>query len=100
MRKAVNTIFVKNFPLSWKAEELKQYFSKFGEVQSSYVDMEQAIKKPYGFVTFSQTKGDIEYGSACALKAIEEANDRKIEENGETFQLYVGLSIPKEERAK
>lgn len=40
IRKAVNTIFVKNFPPSWKAEELKQYFSKFGEVQSSYVDME------------------------------------------------------------
>ena len=57
--------------------------------------MEQAIKKPYGFVTFSKTQGDIDYGSACAQKAFEEANDTKIEENGETFQLYVNLSIPK-----
>ena len=62
--------------------------------------MEQAIKKPYGFVTFSKTQGDIEYGHACAQKAIEEANDAKIEDNGETFSLYVNLSIPKEERAK
>ena len=65
LRKAVNSIFVKNFPNTWKEEELTKYFSKYGQIQSAYVKVDSSINLPYGFICYGKNDGDIQYGFGC-----------------------------------
>lgn len=90
-----NNIYVKNFPDDWTEANLRQHFSKFGQVQSTFMNKSQA--GPFAFICFgSDNLNDREYGPKCATKAIEGLNG--IEFGDKT--LFVGPALKKSEREK
>lgn len=52
-------LYVGNIPWTVGHFELKQYFSKFGHVQSAAVvfDKNTGLSKNYGFITYSNKEG-------------------------------------------
>ncbi|XP_046735223.1 SRA stem-loop-interacting RNA-binding protein, mitochondrial [Diprion similis] len=56
-----NKLFVSNLPWTVAHKELKNYFSQFGFVSSSYVafDLKTGMSRGFGFVTFSNKKETI-----------------------------------------
>ena len=93
MRKAFNNIYVKNFPATWAEEDLRNIFSEAGNIISVFVGKNE--KGPFAFICYGNpTDANLEYGTKCAVKAIEEFNEKVIDGQ----PLYVKEALKKAER--
>ena len=81
-------IFVSNLPKELKDEDLRRFFSKFGEIETAYrVKIESEEKNTnYGYVTFQHT------GSVNRV-----FKDAEMDQNGENafFEIFNGKWILK-----
>jgi hypothetical protein len=98
VRKAVNNLYVKNFPIDWTEKEVIELFSKYGNIKSCIVNkklLPTGQESPFAFVCFenSNDANDKEYGPRAAIRAVEELhnNDKLIP--GQT--LYVKEALKK-----
>lgn len=98
MRKAVNQIYVKNFPEDWTEIEVKQHFSQYGEIMSSFFKVTEEVKLPTCFICYGRGDGDIQYGFECVERAIEGEKDKEHQFGGKPYKFYVKEAIPKTER--
>ena len=85
-----SSIYAKNFPRDFSEEDLKKFFSKFGEITSASISKDdKGLSKGFGFINFASFQD-----SSNAIKKV----------NGEHFTfpsclpLYVSFPIKKEER--
>lgn len=88
-------LYVKQFPVGWEDEKLKELFAAFGSVVSVAVsrEAEGGKSKGFGFVNME------EHGAAA--KALEELNGKTLEDGeGGNFELYVSVMQKKGERQK
>uniref|UniRef100_A0A7S2THB5 RRM domain-containing protein n=1 Tax=Lotharella oceanica TaxID=641309 RepID=A0A7S2THB5_9EUKA len=85
---AGTNLFVKNLPEDVDEKKLNEMFSKFGEIKSSVVKMENGVHRGFGFVNFATQE--------AATKAVTEMNKKLINNK----PLYVGLAQSKEERMR
>lgn len=70
----VNKIFVGNLPFKFRGKELRELFSKYGEIEDATVILDKMNKKKskgFGFVTFVE--------ESSAKTAIKEMNGNEIE---------------------
>ena len=70
LSKIFNNIYVKNFPATYTEVELREIFSKFGEISSLHM-----VKNENGstsFICFGKDGADRNYGFECAQKAVKE----------------------------
>ena len=96
-----NNIYVRNIPKSWSEEDIKKYFSKYGEIGSMIVRVpeEDKLKKElpeekrkhilehkYAFVCFKSLDGPAKKAVAKVpyLKLEDEEYNKKIEQIGKT----------------
>ena len=84
------SIYAKNFPRDFLEEDLKKFFSKFGEITSVSISKDsQGFSKGFGFINFNNFQD--------ASNAIKKTNEEQF-----TFPscapLYVSFPIKKEER--
>lgn len=88
-------LYVKQFPVGWEDEKLKELFAAFGAVASVAVsrEAEGGKSKGFGFVNMEE--------HAAAAKALEELNGKSLEDGeGGNFELYVSVMQKKGERQK
>ncbi|HMB26436.1 MAG TPA: RNA-binding protein [Patescibacteria group bacterium] len=83
-----NKVFVGSLPFSTTEEELKEAFSKVGEVESANIiqDRETGRSRGFGFVEFKTDE--------AAQAAIEEFNEKEF--NGR--KIFVNIARPREDR--
>lgn len=82
-------LFVKGFPIGWSEKELKDLFSKYGEVQSVFIQREASgLSKRNGVVLYKRKED--------AAKAKDVLNGMKLANQEEP--LYVSELIHKEKR--
>jgi len=60
---------VKNFPVDWSDDKLKEIFSKFGDITSCITMTNDAKTLKFGFVCYGR-EGDKDYGTRCAAEAV------------------------------
>lgn len=88
--KSKNKLFVANLPWTLKSKDLKDIFSKYGEVSYAKVILDRETKKSKGF-------GFIEFVNPQeAAKAVEEMNEAEI--NGRVIKLDFAVEKPKENK--
>ncbi len=82
-----NKIYVGNLPYKFKADDLKEAFSEFGEITEATVitDRYSGRSKGFGFVTFADEES--------AKKAVEAMNGKEVEGR----ELKVNEAKPREE---
>jgi len=98
-RKLINNIYVKNIPLDWSDDQVKEMFAPFGTIKS-LVLREHKIGK-FGFVCYDDPSGvSKEYGPECARKAIEGLQGRVMGkgEDDKEIQLYVRPAMKTSDR--
>jgi len=104
----VNNVYVKNIPESMSDQEVNALFAPYGNIESMVLSQNPNVKEvKFGFVCYSdknKVKGtetttkepvDKAYGPACAQKAIDALNGKKM---SDTLQLYVRAAMKKEDR--
>lgn len=101
VRKLFNNLYVKNYPSSWRDDDLHNLFFPYGDIGS--LIQKQHENGNFAFVCYmSQDKNDHEYGPMCAGKAIEALHGRDIEieedKGKKTYKLYVSQALPKPQR--
>mmetsp|Transcript_2530 Transcript_2530/g.3948 ORF Transcript_2530/g.3948 Transcript_2530/m.3948 type:complete len:731 (+) Transcript_2530:149-2341(+) len=87
-------LYVKQFPVAWDDEKLKEIFEPFGTVASAAISLDPEGKsKGFGFVNFAEHE--------AAAKALEELANKSLEDGeGGTFELYVSRAQKKNERTR
>jgi len=66
-------IYVKKFPASWTEKTLRDYFKLFGKIKS--LSLKHTNNGAFGVICYDDEEVlDLEYGTKCAQKAIEELN--------------------------
>lgn len=96
VRKVFNNIYVKNFNPDWTEANLREIFSKYGNIKSLIVMSKkdkEGVEKPFAFVCFEKAD-DKSYGPQCADNAVAELHDKEID----GFKLYVQSAVPKDQR--
>lgn len=84
-------LYVKQFPLTWKKEDLEKLFAPYGTVQSVYIETDETgASKGHGYVNFETNES--------AKKAIAALHDSPIP--GEEKKLYVDRHQKKDERKR
>lgn len=87
MKANYTNVFVKNLPLDYTEDQLKELFSSYGAITSLYLEKDQDGKsKGFGFVNFENHQD--------AAKAVEELNNKVINDQ----PIYVGRAQKKRER--
>ena len=86
-----NNVYVKNFPKDFNDEDLRQLFSKYGEISNAIISRDdKGNSKGFGFVCYASP-----FDAVNAIKQLKEKNI--------TFPglpaLYVNFAMKKEERA-
>ena len=98
-----NNLYVRNIPKDWDVEQLKKYFSKYGEISSAIIrspKKERVNEKTppmissnifehqYGFVCFKTIDGPAETAvmKVPYLKLKDEEYNKKVEENAKIFR--------------
>jgi len=93
IRKVYNNIYVKNYPATWTEADLKELFSKYGEIKSLVQMTKQGkdgVEKPFAFVCYDK-EGDRMYGPACADAAVKDLHEKEYDD----LKIYVQPAIPK-----
>lgn len=55
LKKVFNNIYIKNFPLTWREEDVRGLFSKYGNIKSLAVmtkEDKEGLEKPFAFVCY------------------------------------------------
>eukprot|EP00351_Strombidinopsis_sp_SopsisLIS2011_P001952 CAMPEP_0116882214 /NCGR_PEP_ID=MMETSP0463-20121206/14409_1 /TAXON_ID=181622 /ORGANISM="Strombidinopsis sp, Strain SopsisLIS2011" /LENGTH=465 /DNA_ID=CAMNT_0004535101 /DNA_START=398 /DNA_END=1798 /DNA_ORIENTATION=+ len=93
-RRIFNNIYVKNLPMDFTEEKLRELFSAHGRIESCKLCSND--KGTYAFVCYnSEDKEDREYGPKAAAAAVQGLNNKEIDGN----KLYVKEALKKESRA-
>jgi len=93
-RKLINNVYVKNIPLTYTDDQVKDMFKAFGNIKS-LVLMKNNIGQ-YGFVCYDDPQGtNKEYGPECAQKAIDGLSGKEM---GDELKLYVRHAMKKSDR--
>ncbi len=89
-------LYVKQFPVTLDDEQLKAFFTPFGEVASVFIKKDEEGKSlGFGFVNFTE-HGDAEKALAeLANKSVEDPSNP-----GSTFELYVSKGQKKADRSR
>lgn len=90
--KVYNNIYIKNLPINWELEKIKEAFSKYGDIKSAFVDTKKdkdGNDRKFAFVCYDK-EGDAEYGREAARKAVEDLHDKELDGN----KLYVQPFLP------
>jgi len=85
-------IYVQRFPKSWGDEKLKALFEEVGPVDSVHMPKGDEDSKGFGFCNYPNP--------THAAQAVEMFNGKVIEEDGQTYTLYVARAMKKIEREK
>ena len=84
------SIYVKNFPRDFAEEDLKKFFSKFGEITSIAINRDpKGASKGFGFITFASFQD--------ANNAIKHTNEEHFTFSG-CAPLFASLPVKKEDR--
>ena len=101
-----NNIYVRNIPKSWSEDDIKKYFSQYGEIGSMIVRVPEAdklkkelpeekrkhiLEHKYAFVCFKSLEGPAKKAVAKVpyLKLEDDAYNKKIEEIGKNDGVYL-----------
>jgi len=86
-------LYMKQMPLSWNEENLKEMFGKHGPTTSIVIQRDAEGKsKGFGFINFENHEG--------AEGAVNELNGKVVEVDGQSFTLYVGQAQKKADRVR
>lgn len=86
-------LYVKHFPKNWDEAKIRELTEPFGAVSSIALAKDAAgSNKGFGFVSFEEHD--------AAVKAVEALNGKQIEEDGQTFNFYIGRAQKKTERQR
>lgn len=106
-----NNLYVRNIPKDWDVEQLKKYFSQYGEISSAIVRSPNAervhkntpkcissniFEHNYGFVCFKSIDGPAEKAVTKVpyMKIKDEAYNKQVEEYAQIFR---GIGIKEED---
>lgn len=93
LNKSKNNIYVKDFPIAWTEEILREKFGAYGEI-SSLIRMEKEGKeggvKPFAFICYNRV-GDLVYGPSSALNAITDLDGTIVE--GQAIYVKPALTL-------
>ena len=96
-RKLINNVYVKNIPMEYPEDKIKEMFKQFGEIKSLHL-MKNQIGQ-IAFVCYDDPKGiNKEYGPECAQKAIDNLNGQELEGAQAGQKLYVRHAMKKSDR--
>jgi RNA recognition motif-containing protein len=96
-RKLINNVYVKNIPMEYPEDQIKEMFKQFGEIKSLHL-MKNQIGQ-IAFVCYDDPKGiNKEYGPECAQKAIDQLNGKELEGAAVGQKLYVRHAMKKSDR--
>ena len=96
LKKAFNNIYIKNFPLTWKEDDIRPLFAKYGNIKSLAMmtkEDKEGLEKPFAFVCYEK-EGDPNYGPLCASKAVEDLHGKEFD----GMKIYVQPALPAQER--
>ena len=97
IRKLINNVYVKNIPMDYPEDKIKDMFKAFGEIKSLHL-MKNQIGQ-IAFVCYDDPKGvNKEYGPECAQKAIDGLNGKELEGAPSGQKLYVRHAMKKSDR--
>ena len=86
-------LYLKQFPLSWSEDRVRDLLKTYGTVLSVAVSKDAEGKsKGFGFANLDNHES--------AAKAVNELNGKVVEEDGASFTLYVGRAQKKVERER
>jgi polyadenylate-binding protein len=89
----INNVYVKNIPLEWTDDQVKDLFKEFGTIKSLVLRKNDIGQ--FGFVCFDDPKQrDFRYGPRCAQAAIDKLNDKQINDQ----KLYVRYAMKRADR--
>jgi RNA recognition motif-containing protein len=99
MRRLINNIYVKNIPAAMTDADIKKLFSEYGHIKSLVLSKHEIGQ--YGFVCYDDPEGtNVEYGPACAQKALEALQGKEMgtDASGTALKLYIRHALKKVER--
>jgi RNA recognition motif-containing protein len=99
MRRLINNIYVKNIPAAMTDADIKKLFSEYGHIKSLVLSKHEIGQ--YGFVCYDDPEGtNVEYGPACAQKALEALQGKEMgtDASGNALKLYIRHALKKVER--
>lgn len=99
MRRLINNIYVKNIPASMTDADVTKLFSEYGHIKSLVLSKHEIGQ--YGFVCYDDPDGtNVEYGPACAQKALEGLQGKEMgtDASGNALKLYIRHALKKVER--
>lgn len=86
-------LYVKQFPLSWDEEKLRELFTPFGAIANvAIIKDENGKSKGFAFVNFTEHE--------AAAKAVQDLNGKVFTEEETNHTLYVGKAQKKVERIR
>lgn len=86
-------LYLKQFPVTWSEDKLREVFSQYGKVLSVAISKDMEGKsKGFGFVNLDTHEN--------ASKAVAEQNGKTVDEDGHVYLLYVGRAQKKSERER
>lgn len=90
----INNVYVKNIPLDWTDDQVKNLFQEFGTIKSLVLRKNDIGQ--FGFVCYDDpNQSDFRYGPRCAARAIESLNNKDISED---HKLYVRYAMKRADR--
>lgn len=87
---------MKNFNPSWNEQDLRAFFSRYGDIKSVFIALSkdrEGNEKPFAFVCFDK-EGDANYGAACADKAVADTHGKEVD----GFTIYAQAAVPESVR--
>lgn len=97
IRKIFNNIYVKNFPVSWDEEKLREVFSQFGHITSIFKQQAEkdGVPSVFAFVCYgSENMDDNEAGPKSAAAAVAALHETV----HDGMKIYVKDALKKTER--
>lgn len=86
-------LYVKQFPLTWDEQKLADVFGVFGAIANAVITRDETGRsKGFGFVNMADHEG--------AQKAVNELNNKEVDEAGIKYSLYVSRAQKKTERVR
>lgn len=93
----INNVYVKNIPLSYSDDQVREMFAPFGKIKSLCLKKDETVKSyQFGFVCYDDETGkDKEYGPKCAQASIEGLHGKDM---GDGMKLYVRTAMKAKDR--
>jgi len=96
MHSLINNVYVKNIPLEYNDNQVRELFDAYGHIKSLVLQKNKLGQ--FGFVCFDDPSNeDKEYGPQCAQLAITALHQKDM---GNSIKLYVRQAMKKQDREK